>query len=82
MSRRQKLGILAKAMPYVKTAKQRLGLFAAVLIISLTPMDFDSVHLHVESQPTVPTVTQTLSASGNVSAGVVSYSWPGNEQSG
>ncbi len=37
--------------------------------------DFDQPHLHSESGPIVPTVTVAYTASGNVSAGVMSYVW-------
>jgi hypothetical protein len=64
-------------MPYIKGAKQKLALFTGALILALTPMEFDSVHRHVESEPIVPTTTVQWSASGNSTANMTTFSWPG-----
>jgi len=71
MSKSQLRELLSKAMPYVKSAKQKLALFTVALILALSPIDYDSIHLHVESGPIVPTTTVQWAASGNVSAGVL-----------
>jgi hypothetical protein len=75
MSKRQIRELLSKAMPYVKGAKQKLALFTAVLVLALCPVDFDSVHLHAESEPIVPSVNVgSMYASGNVSAQTTTFS--------
>jgi hypothetical protein len=73
MSKRESQAMLSKLVPYVKSAKQRLALFTVALILALMPIEYDSVHLHVESDSIVPTVTLPWSASGNVSSGMYSY---------
>ncbi len=77
MSKRQIRELLSKLLPHLKSAKQRLALFTLLLLLVITPVKFDSVHLHVESEPIAPSVTVSSAATGNVSATVRSYSWPG-----
>jgi hypothetical protein len=68
MSKRQIRELLSRTLPYLKKAKQKLALFTVVLILALSPIDYDLVHLHVESAPIVPTTSVQWAASGNVSA--------------
>jgi hypothetical protein len=75
MSKRQKSAFLAKALPYLRTAKQRLALFTAMLLLSLMAIEFDSPHIHVEPENNMATVTVPFSASGNSTAQTITSSW-------
>jgi hypothetical protein len=77
MSKRERRAMVSNLLPYLKGAKQKLALFTVVLILGLSPFEYDSVHLHVESEPIVPTTTVQWAASGNSTASVTTFSWPG-----
>jgi hypothetical protein len=54
-----------------------LALFTVALILALLPIEYNSVHLHVESEPIVPNTTVPWAASGNSTASVATFSWLG-----
>ena len=66
MTKKQARELLSKLWPYVQSSKQRLALFTAVLLLALAPMDYDAVHLHVESAPSAPSVSVSQSGSGTL----------------
>jgi hypothetical protein len=78
MSKKRVRALLSKLWPYVHGIKQRLALFVVMLLLILSPLDFDSVHLHVDSAPSEPTVNVSLFASGNSTATVTRFSSFGN----
>ena len=69
---------VSKLLPRLRTYKQRLALFTLALVLALWPVEFDSHHLHVESENTMPTVSVPWAASGNVNVNVSTFSlrWP------
>jgi hypothetical protein len=69
--------MLSGLLPYLRSMKQKLALFTVALILVLSPIEYDSVHLHVESEPIVPTTSVQWAASGNSTASVTTFSWPG-----
>lgn len=77
MPKRQIRELLSRLLPYTSGFKQRLALFTLMLLLAMTPVEFDSVHVHVEPEPIVATVAVSWAATGNVSARATSYSWRG-----
>jgi len=68
-------------LPYVTGWKRRI-VCTVVLLLALAP-EFSSAHLHVEPAPIVPSVVSALSASGgNLTAQMVSSSWPSGSEHG
>jgi hypothetical protein len=65
MSKKQARELVEKLLPRLNSVKQRLALFTLMLVLALAPMEFDSVHLHVEMNPGEITVTNSLTVSGN-----------------
>jgi hypothetical protein len=73
MSKRELRSLLSKLLPYLSGRKQQTALFAVVLLIALSPSVADSPHLHVDPAPIEITVNVPMSASGNVSAYLTTY---------
>ena len=66
---------LGEFRPFIKTRAQRIALFFALLFVTLGVVEPTSAHLHVETEnPVTASVVSPFAASGNVSAGRVSFS--------
>lgn len=75
MTTKQARETLSRLWPYLRTRKQRLAVCTVMLLVFLAPREFDSVHLHIETAPDVPTTVSTLFASGNSTATTVTRSF-------
>jgi hypothetical protein len=73
MTKNQLRMTLGKTLPYLRTFKERLALFCAILLLAVGTIESGSGHTHVDANPDEVTVVSPLSASGNSTAKMLSY---------
>jgi hypothetical protein len=64
--------LLLRLLPYVNGRKQPTALFAVVLLLGMTHVEFDAPHLHIEPAIIQPTTVVTIAATSTAS-GVMTY---------